>query len=205
MYLEPLLQILDWQNPAPRGGNHTVYDRARGVFSTQPNTTLVLLIDVKTAPQKTWELVMAQLEPLREKQYLTRYQTVHISPGFIEKKFMWPGPVIVVGTGNMDSDAYLAYIGTLDDPTRPEYNPHSEYHDYFFDAPLEVLPSVNTFARGPGWTSARRQYYGKNSYYASVSFAKAIGSVRTGFSKSQLATVRNQIYIAKMSGLTAGY
>ena len=107
MYLNPLLEILDRRNPAEQWSNHTVYDRARGVFPSNPNQTVVLLIDVKEEPQRIWELVEKQLAPLRAKQYLTHQQCVFPAPGFIERQTIWPQPITVVATGNMDRIAYL--------------------------------------------------------------------------------------------------
>jgi hypothetical protein len=218
LYLDPLLEILSRHNPDDRWGNHTVYDRAFGVFGTQPNTTLTLLIDVKTDPQKTWELVASQLEPLRSKQFLTRHQVVHTSPGFREKQDMWPGPIIIVATGNMDVDAYFNYAHSRHDPETDRlhaedgesHTAHGEYHDYFYDAPLDILPQTNKFTsgldkNGRKWTSSTQLYHKDEAYYASVSFNKAIGSVRMGFSDKQLGTLREQIYTARMTGLKARY
>ncbi|KAF2432105.1 hypothetical protein EJ08DRAFT_609857 [Tothia fuscella] len=220
MYLDPLLEILDRNNPEDRWGSHTVYDRASGVFGTQPNTTLVLLIDVKTEPQKTWDLVQSQMEPLRKKQYLTRQQIVYTYYNFIEKQMNWPGPVTIVATGNMNSQAYHKYGRSHQTYAISEFasyeggqthDPFSEYHDYFYDAPLDILPQYNKFytvndETGKKIGSGSQQlFHSDTAYYASVSFNQAIGSVRTGFSDKQLATLREQIYTAKMTGLQARY
>jgi hypothetical protein len=212
MYLDPLLEILDRENPEEQWANHTVYDRAHGVFETQPNTTLTLLIDVKTDPQKTWELIESQLEPLRRKQFLSRHQIVHTGPVSQEEQTMWPGPIIVVATGNMDQDAYHTYSNSRYDPTVDKFlnQRHFQYHDYFYDAPLDLLPAGNRFEHyiaenGKSYSMTFMTYEKESAYYASASFKKAIGSVRTGFSTKQLATLREQIYIAQKSGLTARY
>lgn len=216
MYLDPLLEILNYENPDEQWANHTVYDRARGVFGTQPNTTVTLLIDVKTDAQKTFELVWTQLAPLREKQFLHRKQTIHTSPGFIERQSEWPGPIIVVMTGNVDSKAYqqFARSRTVIPPNLGPWDPvvwvHGEHHDYFYDAPLDELPSTNFFYTNPdpkgAWrTGYKMQHFKGEAHYASVSFNKAIGSVKLGFSKTQLATLREQIMIAEKSGLKARY
>ncbi|KAH8800348.1 hypothetical protein F5884DRAFT_549406 [Xylogone sp. PMI_703] len=211
LYLQPLLEILSRENPDEQWANHTVYDRARGVFHTHPNTTLTILINVKTDPQKTWKVVNAQLEALRAKQFLARFHVIHTAPGFQEKQDMWPGPVTIVGTGNMDRNAYYEY-GT----SRPNIqvdgysiSEHYEYHDYFYDAPLDMIPYGNLFTQGvingQSWTGSTQLYHADEAYYASTSFKKAIGSVRLGFSQKQLNAVREQIYIAKKSGLKSRY
>jgi hypothetical protein len=211
VFLDPLLKILDQKNPDELWANHTVYDRARGVFSTQPNTTLTLLINVKTEPQETWEIVIAELQSLRAKQYLTRFEEIHTAPGFIEKQHMFPGPITIVGTGNMNRDAFGHFSSSrpiieVDGYTVSEY---LEYHDYFYDAPLEVLPSANLFTQGlssgQGTTASRQRYSAREVYSASASFSKAVGSVHLGFSRKQLDAVREQIYIAKKSNLKSRY
>jgi hypothetical protein len=216
MYLDPLLEILNRENPDEQWGNHTVYDRARGIFGTQPNTTVTVLIDVKTDPQKTFELVHAQLEPLRAKQFLYRKQIIHTSPGFREHQDTWPGPLIIVATGNMDRQAYFEYANSRWTPPKnigpweEVFPTHWEHHDYFYDAPLGELPSTNKFFEAPDGRGGRTTWANiihseGEAYYASVSFNKAIGSVKFGFSTSQLATLREQIRVANKSGLQARY
>lgn len=141
MYLDPLLEILESENPASTWANHTPYDRARGVFKQQPNTTLVLLIDVKSNANATWPLVLAQLEPLRRQQFLTRHEHIYTSPGFETKQARWPQPVTVVGTGGLDK---LTLTRSRAGPGRDFY----AYHDAFIDAPLGLLPDENHFYEG---------------------------------------------------------
>ncbi|KAF2095706.1 hypothetical protein NA57DRAFT_68007 [Rhizodiscina lignyota] len=211
VFLDPLLEILIQQNPDEQWANHTVYDRARGVFSTQPNTPLTLLVNVKTDPQKTWEIVTAELEPLRANQFLTRFEVVHTAPGYREKQDMWPGPITIVGTGNMNRDAYRRYVFSRPSIEVDGYtsSDHYEYHDSFYDAPLEVLPNGNLFtqglANGMVWTGSSQLDNADEAYFASASFNKAIGSVRMGFSRKQLNAVREQVYIAKKSNLKSRY
>lgn len=106
MYLEPLLDILDYRNPDETWVNNTVYDRARGVFEMQPDTSVVLMIDVKEKPMAVRPLVLQQLEPLRQKRFLTRYEVVFPEAGFVERQTLWPGPHVVVGSG--DNEPHLA-------------------------------------------------------------------------------------------------
>lgn len=216
LYLDPIFQILEGENPGTRWNNYSKYDRARGVFKTQPNTTLTLLIDVKTDPQKTWELVASQLEPLRSRQFLDRYEVVYTPSGPAEEQDMWSGPVKVVATGNMNRNEYLKYARSRNSPDVDlsvegnEYYEHLQYHDYFYDAPLDLLVQGNHYYHrisedGRPFTTSNQTYHNLDAYYTSVSFKKAIGSVRTGFSSKQLATLREQIKYAEMSGLKARY
>lgn len=195
MYLNPLLNIVDRITVGSEDPGDLKSAQPKGVFRTVPDTTLVLLIDVKTQSNKTWPLVVEQLFALRDKQYLTRYED-----GVIES-----GPITIVGTGNIASDQSV--FTSIDvDQTRP----FDEYHDTFLDAPLASLPrpadtlgngrAVSTPSDGaePTWTN-------KTAYYASTSFKATIGSVITGFSPSQLSTLRTQIATAGRLGLESRY
>lgn len=214
MYIDPLLEILDRQNPAQEWANHTVYDRARGVFPSSPNQTLVLLIDVKEEPQKTWELVEQQLAPLSRRQYLTHVQAVFPAPGFVERQRIWPQPITVVATGNMDREALWVWSAAhrefhSDDPWEEDLT--SQYRDFFVDAPLARVPDDNTFGEeldddgNKIGTWANLLYYSEYFYYASTSFKQTIGDTRLGFSEKQLALLRRQIWTAKKSGLRSRY
>lgn len=113
LYIQPLVEILERANPKT-----SFYDRSgsyRGVFDTAPNQTLTLLVDVKSAGASTWGEVVAQLEPLRQRDWLSYYAngTVHTRP------------VTVVGTGNT--------------PFEQLVDANTTYRDYFFDAPLAKL------------------------------------------------------------------
>ncbi|OBR05436.1 hypothetical protein CH63R_12139 [Colletotrichum higginsianum IMI 349063] len=206
MYLDPLMKILDAENPESRWANHTPYDQPRGAFKTDPNATLVLLIDVKSDPRDTWPLLVKQLEPLRRKQFLTRYEHIQVGPGLETKQSRWPAAVTVVGTGNLDRPTFYDY----ENRSYPDFY---AYHDTFIDAPLEVLPVENTFWRYEGndpdyrgaITSSSRMWDVDETYMTSTSFKQAIGSVRTGFSGAQLARLRQQIKTARLSGLRTRY
>ncbi|OHF03798.1 hypothetical protein CORC01_00660 [Colletotrichum orchidophilum] len=188
MYLDPLLTILEHQN---RQGSITPFEQARGVFNTRPDAALVLLIDVKTNPTDTWPLLVKQLEPLRKRQFLTRFEHIETSPGVITKQGIWPGPITVVGTGLLDR-------ATLFDHKRRSYADYETYHDTFIDAPLSTLAQDNTSNLSQLWSA-------NDSYYASASFKTTIGSVRTGFTKAQRKKLRAQVEVAKQSGLKSRY
>ncbi|KAI9816895.1 MAG: Altered inheritance of mitochondria protein 6 [Pycnora praestabilis] len=109
LYIDPLVEILDKQNPITDFANATHH----GVFDTDPSQTLTLLIDFKTLGSAIWPYVVAQLEPLRQRKYLTIFNGTD----------MIPGPITVVGTGNTPFDLVLA----------------SNTRDIFFDAPLDEM------------------------------------------------------------------
>ncbi|KAI1735034.1 hypothetical protein F4680DRAFT_470307 [Xylaria scruposa] len=198
MYIEPLLEILNGQNPT--WAANSVYDRARGIFATQPNTTVVLLIDVKEKPETVWPLLVQQLEPLRQRQFLTRYEEVY-SGEFIDTRTLWPAPLIVVGSGEL---SLASLIGTYPNDT------FEQYHDTFLDAPLQDLSNVNRSWKGnvstyPLVSGEDALNHPDNSYYSSVSLKQTIGSVMLGFSASQLEKLRAQIRTARESGLISRY
>ncbi|KAI0551773.1 hypothetical protein F4679DRAFT_593198 [Xylaria curta] len=193
-YIEPLLEILNGQNPA--WAANSVYDRARGIFATQPNTTVVLLIDVKEKPETIWPLLIQQLEPLRQRRFLTRYEEV---PS--DTQTLWPAPLIVVGSGEL---SLASLIGAYPNDT------FDQYHDTFLDAPLQDLSDVNRSWKGnastyPPVSGGGVLNHPDNSYYSSVSLKQTIGSVMLGFSASQLEKLRAQIRTARESGLISRY
>lgn len=178
LYLDPLEEIRDAQNRKVTERNAT----KRGVFSLQDDAQIILLIDVKTDAKETWPVVLRQLEPLREKQYLTS----HNSSASSDAKTHLPAPLIVVGTGNLDMATLVA--NHTDASTT-----YHEYHDTFLDAPLNDLPTTKT------------NYNTTNSVYASASFKQAIGSARLGFSRTQREKLRSQVQAAKSLGLQPRY
>lgn len=110
LYVNPLVEILTRQNPTTefyQGTNN-------GVFDTDPEQTLVLLVDIKTDGSETWPWVMKQLTPLRERGWLSYW-----ADGQFHR-----GPITVVGTGNAPFDQIVR---------------NSTYRDAFFDAPLDKL------------------------------------------------------------------
>lgn len=195
MYLDPLLSILDSVNAKSQSTTGKQITQPRGIFRTEPNVTLVLLIDVKTQSNDTWPMVMEQLSALRDKRYLTRY----------EDGGLMPGPITVVGSGNIVSD-YSVFTSVVAGTNRL----FDEYHDALLDAPLASLPQgINTSHDSSLIASSSdlsdQAWSNKTAYYASTSFKATIGSVITGFSPSQLSTLRTQIATARRLGLKSRY
>ncbi|KAF9869460.1 hypothetical protein CkaCkLH20_13057 [Colletotrichum karsti] len=110
LYVSPLVRLLEERNSG--FGNTT--DRPRGIYDANPDQTVILLVDLKTKGTETWPQVVRQLEPLRERGWLS---TV------IDGKVNY-GPVTVVGTGNTPFGMVVQ---------------NTTYRDYFFDAPLTEL------------------------------------------------------------------
>jgi hypothetical protein len=185
LYIDPLLQILNSMNrPAPHEAFSSTA-QACGVFVTEPDKTLILFIDVKDDPVKTWPLVLQQLGPLRDMRYLSRHDRTMAT-----NQTFWPGPITIVGTGNIVNRRDINIGTSLEE--------WQQRHDSFLDAPLHLLTETGF--------SQSDEFYGpyelENEFYtASAPLSKAIGSVRTGFSNQQMETLRNQLQIAKHRNL----
>lgn len=135
LYVNPLVDILTHQNPTT-----SFYNGAgNGVFDTDASQTLVLLIDLKTNGHTTWPWVIKQLEPLRERDWLSYYAN-----GTFHQR-----AITVVGTGNTPFDLILAANATA--PFR---------RDAFFDAPLDKLAN-STF-------DSSNSYYASVSFFKSI-------------------------------------
>ena len=191
MYVDPLAAILAAQNPDTPFVNAS--DLRQGVFDTDPDQTLTLLIDLKTDGVNTWRAVVQQLEPLRRRNWLT----------YFDGEKVVPGPITVVGTGNTPFDELFS---------------NTSYRDYFFDAPLDEMyePASSDSSFHSPRDARRREdddptpdadkYTLLNSYYASVSFGATIGRVwRGGLSPHQTERVRGQLRGAHRRGLKARY
>ncbi|KAJ0418940.1 PLC-like phosphodiesterase [Aspergillus carlsbadensis] len=198
MYIEPLMRILRRQNPITRF-NPFHDEPLNGVFDTNPLQTLILLIDFKTDGEETWDYVVEQLGPLRESGYLTYYNGTDIVNG----------PITVVGTGNTPFNRVAE---------------NATYRDIFFDAPLDRLVDKVDRIDTPATVQARSGNSGQglsgisngdiepdtfdttNSYYASVSFKKAVGIPwMLHLTDRQVQTIRSQIRAAHRQGLKVRY
>ncbi|KAI9765718.1 MAG: Altered inheritance of mitochondria protein 6 [Geoglossum simile] len=214
LYINPLVDILSKQNPSTE---FTDNNTRNGVFDTDPGKSLVLLIDVKTNGRETWPHVVAQLEPLRKRNWLTVFDGTSVVPG----------PVTIVGTGNAPFNLVTA---------------NQTYRDYFFDAPLDSmwedpsgqlskimawddseLAGEEKFADRPFQLPPSRKrstsddgnapiaplldiYNTTNSYYASASFGDTVGRMWRGhLTDQQLNIIRGQIQGAHRRGLKARY
>jgi hypothetical protein len=217
LYVNPLVELIEKQNPKTpfyNGSDH-------GVFDTDSGQTLTLLVDFKTSGPQTWPYVLKQLEPLRERGWLS----------FVKDGVRTQRQVTVVGTGNTPFDLLTA---------------NSTYRDVFFDAPLQDMWIGRTKIDGSDWpqwddgnpgevlvesegsaedattsspalvrkdagqgksgTTPADVYNATNSHYASVSFGSAIGHVWRGrLSHRQMSLIRGHIRGAHSRGLKVRY
>lgn len=179
MYIDPLMKILRRQNPITRF-HHDLDQPRNGVFDTDPSQQVILLIDFKTDGEETWDYVHSQLNPLRESGYLTYYNGSDIING----------PITVVGTGNTPFNRVAE---------------SSTYRDIFFDAPLDRL--VDDVDRVEAGTRMDDDTFNiTNSYYASVSFKKAVGTPwLLHLTDRQVQTIRSHVRAAHRQGLKVRY
>jgi hypothetical protein len=117
LYIDPLMNILEQRNATTA----EEADKKTGIFDTDPSATAVLLIDLKSDGEATWPILLSQLAPLREKNWLTYY----------DGEILHQGPLTIVGTGN-------ALFHLIQSATTNRY--------IFFDAPLLTIadPKYNT-------------------------------------------------------------
>lgn len=199
MYLNPLLEMLDQQGM--HGDAHVSAPARPSIFPKYPNQTLILLVDFKDSPLEAYHLLQEQLQPLKDKGYLTYY----------DGRERIESAITVVATGQE----------SLFQPIL-ESNTH---RDIFFDAPLQRLwqpPQTplsdqdrRTFsmdygsAMSDGLQPAGDQpepFDSTNSFYASVSFRSAVGYVWRGhLSPKQMRIIRGQISGARRRGLKVRY
>jgi hypothetical protein len=206
LYVNPLVKILEGQNPTTDFYNETHH----GVFDTDPEKSVILLVDLKTSGPETWPYVLRQLQPLRDRGWLT-----YMEAGIVNHR-----QVTIVGTGNTPFNLVTE---------------NTTYRDVFFDAPLETMwvpvyaesrmsssstlsslpgidsdeqdtPEQTNIGQGLSGTTAQSNFNQQNSYYASVAFGKAVGRIWRGrLSTKQMATIRGQVRGAHRRGLKVRY
>lgn len=110
LYVDPLVELLEKRNSfSPTDGWSTL-----GVYKSDPEQTVVLVIDLKSESHDTWPVVNAQLQPLRERGWLS-----HVSDGKVHRR-----PITVVGSGTTNFETLMS---------------NATHRDAFFDAPLDAL------------------------------------------------------------------
>jgi len=118
LYIDPLVKIIEGQNPKDQFSTNQT--GINGVFDMAGTVPLQLLVDIKTDGVQALPFILAAMEPLRQKGFLTTFANGNLTESVIT----------VVGTGNSPLEQVKALSP----------------RDYFFDAPLTQLndTSLNT-------------------------------------------------------------
>lgn len=122
-YVDPLVAILDHNND---GGDGNV-----GIFKEKPEQSFTLLVDFKTSDDGTLDAVVAALEPLREKNYLSHVE----NDQFVERQ------ITIVASGSAPFDRINSGDGV---PNR----------DVFYDAHVDGLGDNDYTALNSYYASA---------------------------------------------------
>ena len=176
---------------------------SNGLFDTDPEQTLVLVVDFKRAGEQTFDALDLQLQSLRDNGYLSYWDGRQFNSR----------AVTVVVTGSIPYDKVMR---------------NATYQDIFLDAPLPLLweepvPPIETSdtihnkdgeidygkamsQAGSDGLESPSNFNTSNSYYASTSFFSSVGFVWWGhLSPRQMRIIRGQIRGAKQRGLKVRY
>jgi hypothetical protein len=187
LYLDPLVEILEHMNLQNQNGMPL-----KGVFNQDPKQTFVLLIDLKR--EDAWPVLVEELNPLRDRGYLS----------------FWNGedrvirPVTIVASGAAPFDLITK---------------NETYRDIFYDAPLHALDDCfdhdcplkkrstdSTKTAADLKREIPYKYNPSNSYYASTSLFRAVGSLpHFEITDAQLGLIRHQVKNARERGLIPRY
>jgi glycerophosphoryl diester phosphodiesterase len=125
LYLDPLAEIFAKRNVSQA----SIQEREVGVFDVDPNVSVVLLIDFKNDGHAIWPVLLEQLQPFRDQNWLTYH----------DGEEMYRGPLTVVGTGNTPLELVQS-------------SPTNRF--VFFDAPLHSVSDDNYNSTNSYYASA---------------------------------------------------
>ncbi|OWT43644.1 Phospholipase C, phosphatidylinositol-specific, X domain protein [Pochonia chlamydosporia 170] len=193
LYLNPLKEILDKLNPT---NISDLANNPNGVFQTAPDTTLILLIDIKGNASQIWPIVNKQLEPLRQKGYLSTLEynsstsNATLTPTFQRR------PITVVASGNIGK-SNITGVGC---------EALAIYKETFLDAPIDALVEKSNFGILPGCQvdSFLGQPLAK-FYTASAPFMRSFKMLNSGLTNGQKSTIRASLQAAAAKNLTSRY
>ncbi|KAF2992909.1 Altered inheritance of mitochondria protein 6 [Curvularia kusanoi] len=122
LYLKPLWRMFNKLNVSQASDG----DREVGLFDRDPNVSVVLLIDFKNDGHAIWPAVLTQLQPFRERNWLT----------FYDGDRLHRGPLTIVGTGNtplelvlsMSTDRFVFFDAPLTSVSNITYNYTNSYY-----------------------------------------------------------------------------
>ena len=120
LYLDPLLEILDGQNPStsflPKGPQPP-----NGVYDTNDAQTLYLFLDIKNEPNAIFPMVLAALESLKNKDYLTHWDGTNVVSRPLTVVLTGDAPFSLISSSDANPDGIAFYDSPLNDLTGDQY------------------------------------------------------------------------------------
>ncbi|KAF2024747.1 hypothetical protein EK21DRAFT_104427 [Setomelanomma holmii] len=122
LFLDPLTNIFENRNVSTA----SMSDRQTGVFDSDPNASVILLIDVKSDGHDVWPVLQSQLQSFHDKNWLT----------YFDGKAIHQGPLTVVGTGRTpfelvqqnSTDRFIFYDAPLRSISESQYTIFNSYY-----------------------------------------------------------------------------
>lgn len=122
LYLDPLTNIFENRNVSTA----STEDKETGLFDSDPNTSTILLIDFKKDGYKIWPVLLSQLQPFRDRNWLTYY----------DGEKLVQGPLTIVGTGRIpfelvqqnSTDRFIFFDAPLLSVSDDKYNATNSYY-----------------------------------------------------------------------------
>ncbi|KAL0943118.1 PLC-like phosphodiesterase [Colletotrichum truncatum] len=111
LYVDSLVRLLSQRKLDRENSTHLSHN---SIYKTNTDQTVVLLVDLKTNGLDAWPEVVRQLEPLRQRDWLSK---------FVDSQFHY-GPITVVRTSNTAFEMVVE---------------NSTYKDIILDAPLTKM------------------------------------------------------------------
>lgn len=122
LYLDPLTHILEKRNVTAASRS----PKEVGIFDTDPTASTILMIDFKSNGYETWPILLDQLQPLRDRDWLTYY----------DGSALHQGPLTIVGTGatpfdlvqKNNTNRFVFFDAPLLAVTHEQYNTTNSYY-----------------------------------------------------------------------------
>jgi glycerophosphoryl diester phosphodiesterase len=122
LFLDPLANIFEQRNVSTASTSN----REVGVFDSDPNTSIILLIDFKSDGHAIWPVLQSQLQSFRDKNWLT----------YFDGKAIHQGPLTIVGTGRTpfelvqqnSTNRFIFYDAPLRSISEPQYTFFNSYY-----------------------------------------------------------------------------
>lgn len=122
LYLDPLANILTNRNVSVA----STEEKEMGIFDADPNASVTLLIEFKSDAHKAWPVLLEQLQPLREKGWLTYFDGTNLVKGPLTIVATGKAPFELVQANN--SNRFVFFDAPLQDISNPKYTSENSYY-----------------------------------------------------------------------------